>query len=541
MQTARVVLGLLAATAALTVISGVSADASSASDLASRASALAESSAMQVADKDLAGVVSSPAVVGLSQTLLAQHGGALTPFEKSLLGVNALFAQPAVHAALVAQEQGRTLTAAQTSVVAHLLATLARNPAIVLLRGEGEALKRHPARIKSILSALLSTLSREGSVTTSPTSSSIAGVVGDFTRPSVGSQSLAQTVRSILSDPGATKYVESLPPLIVASLLPTKRFLSLRLPVRDGSPRSHVSSSGACTSAGILGAAITITVAAAQTALNNELNELRTDATKKGLARTVKLLIGPATGRLVRVGFKAYGFWGDLKDGEEWGSTAVVALYNAAAMCDVTRLEVIPGRVTRSPGVKQEYSFIAYDSNGEGYGAVTPESLTIDNGTCTRDPESEVATCESSTPGNHSVTARFGGVSGTAELIIESPNPPPVSANPPTAPVPCGAEGNRTISIDGSEFGESTSTFSTGDLEVSYQADAYGGTPPYTWCVDEPAEPFDGLTIDPTTGLISGKVPSSLALVAIDVEVPVRVRDNYGDIGAETVEILLSV
>jgi hypothetical protein len=290
-----------------------------------------------------------------------------------------------------------------------------------------------------------------------------------------------------------------------------------------------------------LGAAITITVAAAQAELSNELDELRTDATKKGLARTVKLLIGPATGRLVRVGFKAYGFWGDLKDGEEWGSTAAVALYNAAAMCDVVRLEVVPARIVRPPGVKQEYSFIAYNSSGEGYGAVAPESLTIDNGICTRDPETEIATCESSAPGAHHVTARFGGVSGTAELVIEPPGPPPVPPSTPTPPLPCGLEGRETISIDGREFGESNATFSVGDLEVSYQADAYGGTPPYTWCIDEPVEPFEGLTIGSTTGLLSGKVPDSLAFTSTEVEVPIRVRDDYGDIGAETIEVLLSV
>jgi len=412
--------GAVIATALISgMLMGVSvqpAVASSPAQLASRAAAVAKSPAAQAEGKQLASGVTNPALADLSRTLLAAPSSELSPFEKSFLEVNVLLGQPSLRMILAYVEKHETLTTAQSRTLTNLLGRLERNPAIALLRREGERLEQHPAQLKTLIAEVISERSATIAPATGGPHSTLEEAEATFTSTSSG-QSLADTTDAILSDPGATGYIARQPPLIVALLLPAKQLLSLQLPSR-GRPKARSRAASLlsllpnCTAAGAFHAALTTSVFAAKTYLSDTLEDITKDLSKGAIKTAAKELLGRAAEKFART---SLWFIFRAKDAYDLGNEGVSLIYNAAAQCGAVSLEILPTRITRPPGYAQSYSFIAYDGNHEGYGAISPETLTIADGTCDLNAE----TCESQDVGPHVVTATFGAVSGRAELIVQ--------------------------------------------------------------------------------------------------------------------------
>ncbi|MDT7783280.1 MAG: hypothetical protein QOF58_1699, partial [Pseudonocardiales bacterium] len=194
--------------------------AASPREVASQLGALADSPATRSALRDLSDAVSSPAVTRFTQSVVAQYGAELPAFDKQLLDLTSLLEHPQNQKLFDALRAGRRLTHAQAKRLASLRADVRKNPAIVQLTAAGRRLQKHPAELASALKAAIDqppspSISSTGDPDFDPAASSLSRALN--TAPQ---KALADRTRKILSGPGAVAFVQTLPPLLVASLAP---------------------------------------------------------------------------------------------------------------------------------------------------------------------------------------------------------------------------------------------------------------------------------------------------------------------------------
>jgi hypothetical protein len=142
-----------------------------------------------------------------------------------------LLNEPRVRAALRPLERREHPTRTQARALRRVAKEIGNNPALKLLIKKGRALKRDPAALASDVAALLH-LPR--------TSAAPPGIEnGRFNALAIKVQgttvaalrgSFGSRVRKILSEPGVVGYLERLPPLVLASLIPPEQLASFALP-----------------------------------------------------------------------------------------------------------------------------------------------------------------------------------------------------------------------------------------------------------------------------------------------------------------------
>jgi hypothetical protein len=562
-------------------LSTTHASASSRGQFASRIAALAKSPPAQAEGEALLHAASAPAVADISDAVLTRDGGSLTALQRELLGAGALLEQTNVRPIFAALAEQRRLTNAQNAALTRILQRLAGNRALALIRREGEQLRLHRARLRVVLSSLADT---PGGASTPRSDSSIGEAERAFTvaSPSLGGKSLAEATHELLTRRGALQYFAALPPLMLGMLFPPKQILSPQPPSAHRAKRAastdgkaHLASLPSCTLQGDEQAAIRLTNFAAAVLLDDASGDTTESAVKK-----VAKLFGRFAGKAVRTIYYVINPAAAFSDGLEIGEEGISAVYNAAVECGVKELEIVPAKMTRPAGVRQQYSFIAKDTDGGSYGGVTPETLSIEGGHCYSNGDERE--CESEKVGGHIVVATFGGVRAEAVLNVIPGPLAHLTLSPETAAVKVGeqspeysvtgqdqffndiltpvtigpANGEAALQIspdgqcidllrtcvpftagphvvlaeDGDAAGSATLEVTSGltittrslpngteGTQYSETLAATGGEQPYSWSVTSGSLP-EGLTLDPTTGEISG-TPTESGESTIEVTV----------------------
>jgi hypothetical protein len=217
------------------VLFGASAQpvvASSPTHLGSRVAALAKSPLGRSGRSALEKVLTSPSLTALVQELMKQYGNELTPFQLDIANVDLMLANPRVRSLFSKLNSGHHLTRAQIKRLRKLASATRSNPAVALLSRVGQELKSNPAALTADIAALEnsptgSTLS-PSTATGSVLESSVQSLGAEFASASV--TAIATKLRSILSSPGSVEYVQTLPPLLVASLVPISQVESYVVP-----------------------------------------------------------------------------------------------------------------------------------------------------------------------------------------------------------------------------------------------------------------------------------------------------------------------
>ncbi len=179
----------------------------------------------------LAGALSNPAVVQYAEELLAQGGSSLTAFQTDLLKV-IINVTPYANL-LPTLVSGISLTASQHHQLAGLRQTLHNNPAIQLLISKGAQLKGDPTALAADIAAKASSDLGPYPVPTPTGDAALDAAVAALANVFNGSSafnSLASAVNGVLNDPGATQFIATLQPIVVASFIPPSQMIGFLLP-----------------------------------------------------------------------------------------------------------------------------------------------------------------------------------------------------------------------------------------------------------------------------------------------------------------------
>lgn len=394
-------------------VAGVSAQPAAAStptQFALRVAALAKSPAAKVAQKQLAKLEDEPSLAQLSATLLKEPGSGLTPVQRQLLGLNVFFNEPRVRAAAKLLSTRRRLTKAQTRMLLGVTKQMVDNPAVRLLMKKGLALKRDPKALAS-LAAVLS-----NSLQTTPAPLPLeSGQLNAFTSKfqlatnAALAGGLGASSKRLLSGPGVASYLQTLPPLVLASLVPLEQFATA---ARTQQPRGK-----AAANARLQLAANDLVFVGVQLLYHASWDTAEEIWT--GAFPDYVILTGPLDGfyRFFELGLESsirmFGALAVISEGYEfWEGVEEPAL----EMLIPERLLVTPAAATIKP--EQMVTYTAEGITAKG-AHVSPLAFTLQiaNGKCTGHE------CAATKAGPHTVTATYKGPlaesTGTASLTVE--------------------------------------------------------------------------------------------------------------------------
>jgi hypothetical protein len=445
------------------VIFGASAQpavASSPGQLASRLTVVAKSPAAKATQRQLDSAIADPSVARASESLIAQYGSHLTTFQTDLLQVNILIGQPRNRAVLAALTEGHRLTSAQIRLLGHLLLAIAHNPAIALLDEKGRVLEKHPEQLTADIAALKPEPTQLASLTPAtenPAFTAAAPGLGPaLTSPSA--RSFSEQMQQILSSSETTKYIQKLPPLFVASFIPSQQVASYVLPSAYGKANRNVSASK--RDARDAKIAIPSLSPQANDALNVAMDFARMTApilATAALGYTVVSLLpvsaslailiganvvrpavvaflGPEAIVVIAGAWAGYQLAGDIEDFLKLGADAGTLIGDTLApgstptgpvsanASQVVHLALSPPNTKVTLGGSQAYTVEGLDASNNPLGAVAigpfPNQATLSirpDGTCID------AICTPEKTGEHIITAIDGNAEGTTSLTVTEP------------------------------------------------------------------------------------------------------------------------
>jgi hypothetical protein len=514
-------------------------------------------------ETQLAGALTDPSVASLSKSLISQDAG-LTPFQKDMLGVNVLLARPSVRAALAAAKHGHHLTRVQIHVLVGVFASFAHNPAIDLLIAEGRRLKGQPATLAADVAAGSNPAARLSSGSPETPDALYNAAWSRFARAwdAAHAQQLSGATRALLTAPGATSYLQTLPPLAVASLIPEEQFLALHLP-SESAKATRLDRPATAHAAAEEGYAVGLAMLEAKLGLDQVVGNLQDEVVLKAILKGATVVFSGTVAAASEPWLVAIAdFLGAISVGE----AIVGAIPKLAYLNEVTSLEIVPGNPTVSAGQPVGFKIIADDKAGHPIDYVPAPSVHltfVDNPDAPVDPyetcNDATQTCSAGRKGTHSIEAEFDFVHAFASIMITpgaetglelSPDPnttdtgvlsPEFTATgldsygnnlgavtdftlTASSGASCtghtctaGSAGNYAVTAtDGKGLGAATLTVTGGlmitptslpdgaeGMPYSETLQATGGTEPYTWALTSGSLP-EGLELDEDTGEISG-------------------------------------
>jgi hypothetical protein len=171
-------------------------------------------------------------------------------------------------------------------------------------------------------------------------------------------------------------------------------------------------------------------------------------------------------------------------------------------------LTLSPASASIAAGGSETYTVERYDAADDDLGPDFNAILTISpDGSCS------AYTCTPANTGEHTVTATDGTATGQADLTVDAGEPV-----------------ITTDKLDAAWIG----------TPYSQTLEAQGGTPPYTWQITGGSLP-GALALDPSTGVISGTLPSSATCFPCDTtdNLTVQVTDANGQTAFSSVPLLV--
>lgn len=365
-------------------------------------------------------VVNTPAIPGFSRALLSSNRDSLTPTRRGLLELDLL------------------LDSSQFDAT-HAFAQLAHNPAIVALRRRGEYLRQHPVLIKAVWSRMVgrdTPAAQRGEPRQSPVGIAASAVHDPIA--ALGGKTFSNAAKDVLSGPAGLAYLRALPPVALASLLPSGRAAAERPTTLGLSGRASISSATICNTAGFWPAQETLYKFLGSWLIGEKLDDLERAAGRRGIKQAAYELAGPtyakASKTWARRAVRAFTVGGEIINGMELGEGAMEAAWNAIVKCGAKSIEIVPNPMTRRAGEKQSYSLLAKDEYGRDWGGITPDTLAINDGVCSAKGQ----WCESTVSGGHIVEATFGAVYASAELKIKPGPLAHLQLNPSSATIQLG-------------------------------------------------------------------------------------------------------
>jgi hypothetical protein len=384
--------------------------------------AAATSRSAIVMETQLAGALTDPSVASLSKSLISQDAG-LTPFQKDMLGVNVLLARPSVRAALAAADHGHPLTRVQIHVLVGVFTSFAHNPAIELLIAEGRRLKGQPATLAADVATGSNPAVRLSSGSPETPDALYNAAWSRFARAweAAHAQQLSGATRALLTAPGATSYLWTLPPLAVASLIPEEQFLALNLPSKSAKATRNDRRATA-HSAAEEGYAAGLATLEAKLGLDQAVGALRDGVVLAAILKGATLAFSGAVADASAPWLTAIaGFLGGIATGE----AIVGAIPKLAYLNEVASLEIVPGNPTVSAGQPVGFKIIADDKAGHPIDYVPAPSVHlsfVDNPDAPVDPyetcNDATQTCSAGRKGAHSIEAEFDFVHGFASIMV---------------------------------------------------------------------------------------------------------------------------
>lgn len=195
---------------------------------------LAKSSAGKQAQRILTAALPAAGVSRAAQDLLVQDGSKLTSFETGLLKIATIIGAPSNQAVMSAVSRGRRLSSSQIRTLSRLLVSVGDNPAVRLLVQKGRALRRDRGTLASYLAADAAAPGALPAELPSTGSAALDSIDAQLARaersPPVAS--VEARLRKILAGRGVAQYLSTLPPLVVASLIPVGTLETYALPVQ---------------------------------------------------------------------------------------------------------------------------------------------------------------------------------------------------------------------------------------------------------------------------------------------------------------------
>ncbi|HEV7400093.1 MAG TPA: hypothetical protein VGN84_07455 [Solirubrobacterales bacterium] len=414
--------------------------AASPQGIGAQASALARSPGAKALQAELGSASGLGSAAELARFQLSGKGPALSPFDKSLSRLTLTLLAPDVRAAFRSLASHRRPTRAQARALKQGIEAIAHNRAIGRLQAQGERLKRHPTQLRRAIAALAK---RTAGPTDDPPpagaqESLFARIEAAFTDRALGvhGESLAASMRKLLSSPGAVGYLRSWPPLALSSLLaapgatPHSRASASAGPGSDADSRCSIAEAqaGIYLSAGV-GKALTDYLLGRLTDGTGPPEIALKVAKQTGWAHTSPT--ADAIGDLIPL----------YSQGASLGKYAYAVAYAAAVHCYAEQVRLVPAKMSRMAGEVQLYNLLAFNAKGREIAAVPPDSMQIGNGECSRGyPDWE---CFGEAVGTDPVLARFGDLPASGELTVKpgrlhslklSPSASKAGIDEPTAP-----------------------------------------------------------------------------------------------------------